>query len=100
MYIFGSGTVKKALANAAITAEAIVVSVGVVVSTSNGPFQQNGLLGGFAGLTIGAIYFLSATTAGAITSVAPTTLGQYVVQIGRALSATQLLIDIRPPILL
>jgi hypothetical protein len=35
-----------------------------------------------------------------MTTVAPTTAGQYVVQLGRAVSATKFLIDIQPAILL
>jgi len=53
---------------------------------------------GTANLTVGAIYFLSPTTAGRITTAAPTTVGQYVVKVGRAASATKLDIEIESPI--
>lgn len=67
-----------------------IQSDGVMVATSA---QWDAVTGGSTGLTPGAIYYLSATTAGAITSSAPSTAGQYVVQVGIALSTTAL--DIR-----
>lgn len=51
------------------------------------------------GLTAGSRYFLS-TTAGAITVTAPTAVGESVVEIGVALSATELRLLPTPPILL
>lgn len=52
------------------------------------------------GLTPGAIYYLSATTAGAITTTAPSTAGQYVVVIGKATAADKLVLQIGQGILL
>jgi hypothetical protein len=49
---------------------------------------------------VGTTYYLSAGTAGLLTATAPSTVGQYVVEIGVALSTTELLIRPRPPILL
>lgn len=46
-----------------------------------------------SGLTVGTRYFLSAANAGKITSIRPTTVGQYVVCIGTALSPTRMLIS-------
>lgn len=51
-------------------------------------------------LTPGVSYFSSAATAGKITATAPTIVGQYVVRVGRAISATKLDIEIESPILL
>lgn len=51
-----------------------------------------GGLVGFAALTPGAEYFLSATTPGAITTTAPSGSGQFVVKAGEALSATTLMV--------
>lgn len=55
---------------------------------------------GSASLVPGNTYFLSPTTAGQITNVAPTTLGQYVVRVGRAVTTTKLDVEIELPILL
>lgn len=55
---------------------------------------------GSATLVPGNTYFLSPTTAGQITNVAPSTLGQYVVRVGRAITTTKLDVEIELPILL
>lgn len=55
---------------------------------------------GAVSLTPGATYFLSASTVGRITTTAPTTVGQYVVRVGRAISTTKLDVEIELPILL
>lgn len=55
---------------------------------------------GTATLSPGAYYYLSPSVAGQITSVAPTTPGQSVVVVGRALTQTTLDVEITPPILL
>ena len=55
---------------------------------------------GAGGLVAGTDYFLSPTTAGKITATAPSTVGQLVTRVGTALSTTELMIDIQPPILL
>ena len=52
---------------------------------------------GFSGLTPGAAYFLS-TTAGAITETPPSTAGNVVQCVGKALSATELYFFPQPPI--
>jgi len=49
-------------------------------------------------LTPGATYFLDAATAGQITTIAPTTGGQYVVRVGRAINTITLDIEIELPI--
>jgi hypothetical protein len=76
------GFVKTAVANAA---NATVLNEG-----------QNDQLGG---LTIGAEYFLSATTPGAVTNVPPTTAGQTVQYLGKAVTATTVTTEIDTPIL-
>jgi len=55
---------------------------------------------GAATLTIGAIYYLSASTAGMLTTTAPTAVGEYVCRVGMAISTTTLAIEIDPKILL
>jgi hypothetical protein len=53
-----------------------------------------------SGLDAGDHYFLSAGTPGAITTTPPSTAGQYVVRVGEAVSASELSIQLEPPILL
>ena len=55
--------------------------------------QWNTITGGSSGLTAGANYFLSATTAGGLTTTPPSTVGQYVVRVGQALSTTTMAIN-------
>ena len=52
------------------------------------------------GLDAGDHYFLSASSAGAITTTAPTGAGNYVVRLGEATSTTEFAIQLEPPILL
>lgn len=105
VYPSGSGNFNLAQANAAATRNVIgAIRDTAIANNAVGNIQTDGVLtltaaqwaavsGETNGLTPGAIYYLSATTAGAITSTAPSTAGQYVVQVGMALSATTL--DIR-----
>ena len=51
-----------------------------------------------SGLDAGELFFLSATTSGAITATPPSSAGQAVVRIGEAATATKLSIQIEPPI--
>lgn len=53
-----------------------------------------------SGLDAGDHYFLSAATAGLITTTAPSTPGQYVVRVGEAVSTSEISIQLEPPILL
>ena len=53
---------------------------------------------GTSGLSPGQIYFLSATTAGDITTTPPSALGQYVTRVGEASSTAELIIQLEPPV--
>jgi hypothetical protein len=103
--------VKKAKADAAATVKVIGISVDAPAGAASGRIMVNGILalttaqwdaafGTTGGLGFGAIYYLSPTTAGLGTVTAPTTTGQYVVELGRGLSTTELMINIRQYILL
>lgn len=58
------------------------------------------LVAGSVSLLVGSSYYLSADTPGKITAISPTTLGQFVVCVGVAISAQLLLIEIQSSILL
>lgn len=58
------------------------------------------IIAGTTDLSIGATYFLDPNTEGHITTTAPTTAGQFVVRVGRAVDARTLDIEIELPILL
>lgn len=111
VYTSGNDAVNKAKADASGTKDVLGLATAAISSSASGQIQCNGILalttgqwdalcGTTGGLTANAVYFLSPTTAGLLTSTVPTTAGQYVCEVGRALSTTELLIDIRPPVLL
>jgi hypothetical protein len=97
--------VKKAKADASGTKDVI----GLVKDTSitngvAGAIQTSGVLsattgqwdvafGTSGGLVKGTRYYLSAATAGLGTGTAPSTVGQYVVELGIAISTTELLLS-------
>lgn len=112
VYVSGADTVKRAEANALATAciglgNDTSIAVGTV-----GNIAVSGRLigttaqwdavvtGGSGGLTFNSIYYLDPANPGALTTTAPTTVGQIVQRIGRALSTTEMEISIAPPILL
>ena len=112
VYAVAAGAVDKAKADASGTAPVIglvgsssiaaaasgQICVGGVLSLTTG--QWDTAFGTTGGLTFGTRYYLSAGTAGLGTSAAPTTTGQYVTYLGRALNTTDLKLEIASPILL
>lgn len=105
--------VKKARSDAVGTRDAIgLVKDASIANGVAGNIQVNGpidfgatatvdaLFGTTGGFAVKTRYYLSATTAGSGTPTAPSTGGQSVVEVGIALSATILDINIRSPILL
>jgi hypothetical protein len=112
VYADAASGVKKAKADAAGTKN--VIGLMADASTSNGVAgnvmingyltattgQWDAVFGTTGGLTFNTRYYLSAATAGLATATAPSTVGQYVVELGIALSTTVLKIDIKSPILL
>jgi len=93
-----TGKVFKAIANQTID-EASVIGFAQENVTTNG--TTNILVGGSlstSGLSPGEFYFLSAASAGAITTTPPSTTGQFVTRVGEAGSATQLAVRPEPPI--
>jgi hypothetical protein len=103
-------TVKKSQANAlgttdilGIVKDASVAASALAAVQTDGQIsataaQWDAVTGQTGGLTAGSVYYLSATTAGQMTTTAPTTAGQYVGRIGKALSSTVFDLAIAPPI--
>ena len=83
------GAYKKAQADAANTAEVVGV-VSKVVSVDAFELTLSGEISGLTGLEPGEVYFLSAATAGALTKVEPSVVGQVSLPVGVASSATSL----------
>lgn len=100
VYVSAADTVKRAQANAAATSNAIALATGTIANGAVGGYQTNGTLSGLTGLTAGSIYYLDPAAVGGMTTTVPTAVGQLVVELGIAISATEFLIRIRPPILL
>lgn len=92
VYLSGSGAVTEANATSATTAPAI----GIVVSkptTTTCVVRSFGSASVFTTLTPGSVYYLD-TTAGQLTTTAPSSSGNVVQRIGIATSATTLLVQI------
>lgn len=100
VYISAVDTGKRAKADAVGTKEAIAFAMGAITNGTTGNYQTGGILAGLSGLTVNAPYYLSAATAGAMTTAAPSAAGQYVVRLGLAISATELMINIERSVLL
>lgn len=78
-------------------ASGFIQTDGIMAATTT---QWDAIAGTTGGLTPGAVYYLSATTAGLLSETAPSSVGQYVVRVGKAISTTELEITISQPILL
>ncbi len=112
VYSSAAGSVNKGQANASGTAKVIgLVRDASIGAAAVGTIQTDGILnattaqwdavaGTTGGLTFGSLYFLSAATVGLLTATAPTTAGQLNVRVGRAISATEMVIGVEDPILL
>lgn len=112
VYSDAASGVKKAKADAAGTSKVIgLVAQASITNATAGDIALSGALsatttqwdavaGTTGGLAFGTTYYLSAATAGQITSTAPSTTGQYVVEVGVALSTTVLRVAIKSRVLL
>ncbi len=108
LYLTGVGHVNPARSDAAGTTQV----VGLSITDTSAGFTCNYLtegriersdwtdVAGVTNLSAGVTYFLDPILSGRITSTAPTTAGQYVVRVGRAVNTTTLDIEIELPILL
>lgn len=112
VYVSAASTCKKAQANASGTTDVIgLVATSSVSAAATGSIQSDGVLvattaqwdvipGSTNGLVFGTLYYLDTATAGKLTATAPTTGGQYIAPLGRALSTTDFEITIGSTILL
>lgn len=112
VYVDGAGTVDLAQADALSTSEVLglVADVSIAAAASGGILtdgrlvatttQWDAVTGQTGGLTPGAKYYLSAATAGMLTTTAPNVDGNVVAPVGKALSTTEMEINIEHTILL
>lgn len=84
-----------ALVSAADNAAVTVAVAGIVAGTTG---EWDAVTGQTGGLTSGARYYLNPTTAGRLTTTAPTTDGQYVTFVGVAMSTTKMKLVLAPTI--
>lgn len=101
LYHSGSGTA--ALADASDPAK--MPAIGFVASkptATTAVLADEDELGGFVGLTPGAVYYADPSTPGGITATQPVTVGQVAQPVGEAKSATVLTVRItgNPPVYL
>jgi hypothetical protein len=112
VYTKSNGNVDLAQADAGATVEVLgLVRDSSIAAAASGAIQTDGVLsattgqwdtvtGETGGLTAGAVYYLDPSTPGTLTQTAPTTVGQFVVRVGRAISTTEMEISVSQPILL
>jgi hypothetical protein len=100
VYIDSNGKVQQARANAAATSDAVGILAAIAVPGATAAATDDGVtvvpfgpVGGYSGLTPGAIYYVSDTTAGDITATAPSGAGKWAKSIGYAESASVLFVD-------
>lgn len=113
VYSDAAGSVKKAQANVTGTKDVIgLVGQTSIVNGVAGAITLDGIqtatttqwdavvTGGAGGLTFKQRYYLDPANAGKLTATPPTTVGQFICEIGIGLSTTEMKINILPPILL
>ena len=111
VYTIANDAVDKAKADASATKNVLGLLAASIAAAAVGPITIGGILtlttgqwdAAFSttgGLTKDVRYYLSAAAAGLGTSTAPSTVGQYVVELGIAISTTELKVDIKQAILL
>jgi len=83
----GVNTYAKAQANSEANAEVVGI-VTAVADANNFSFVPSGYVTGLSGLTAETVYFLSPSSAGAITTTAPSTVGQVVKPVLIAVATT------------
>ena len=95
-----SGTRKARKADASNGRRAHGFVLDSVTSPANATVNLSGDITGLTGLTPGVAYYLSGSSAGDVTSTAPTTSGHISQEIGIAVSDTAIAFEQQPPITL
>lgn len=110
VYISGGGSFGKAQADASSTARVVgLVGDASIANGTSGAVRTSGELtattgqwdavtGGAGGLVAGSVYYLDPSTSGRLTATAPTTAGQFVAEVGLALSTTKMHVNPKSPI--
>lgn len=109
-YIDGNSSVDNAQANAEGTSQVLGLAAAAVAAAASGAVVTEGVVtlttgewdavaGTTGGLTADQKYYLDASTAGRLTATAPQTAGQYMVEVGRALSTVEMHVRIHRRIL-
>lgn len=104
VYSSSAGGFNKANASASGSAKVLGLAMAAITSAASGLIQTDGIITGTTGewdavagttggLTFGTEYFL-ATTAGLLTSTAPSGAGQYIVRVGIAISTVDMELSI------
>lgn len=94
------GTVKVRKADASNGRRAHGFVIASTTSPANATVYLDGTITGLTGLTPGAPYYLSGSSAGDIVSTAPSTSGYISQEVGIALSATEIVFEEQQPITL
>lgn len=108
IYVPSDGHADLAQADAVSTSGAVGLAQTDVAATSSGNYLTEGQVErtdwtsivGTTELVPGAVYFLSTSITGGMSTIAPLVTGESIVRIGRALSVTVLDVEISQPILL
>jgi len=108
VYLTGAGHLALARANSAGTTVVIGLAAADTLTGIAAPYIESGnvtladwtSITGTASLTVGAVYYLAAGTAGQLTATAPTTGGSYVAAVGIALNPQTLRVSVQPTMLL
>ena len=110
VYCDAAGGVDLAQADASGTVEVLGLVADVSIgAAASGSIQTDGILsatttqwdavaGTTGGLTAGAIYYLDESTAGLMTEAAPSSVSEFVIRVGKAISTIEMEISISQPV--
>ena len=108
VYLKTNGHIDLARADAVGTSKVTGLLLEAVVPTFIGSYSKDGSVTmddwneviGLTYLVTGSVYYLDPDTPGKLTSISPTSVGQWVCPIGQAVTTTTLAMEISPRILL
>jgi hypothetical protein len=92
VYIDSAGQAFKADNDTGAASEAIGFARSSVSASASVQVRVAGKAGGLSGLTVGARYYVGES--GAVTSTVPSASGEYIVQMGYAVSATEIVVQV------